>query len=133
MLVERQAVDEGLLADFVDAECAGLGVDGVAMAVGLVSWAGRRGEDGMGSDPPPDDVRLARYAFFPVAEGRPAVVAHAILNTRVSSRRHRICPCYAETRRYADALQRLLARDETVSLFIVHEGLGLTSRTEGST
>jgi hypothetical protein len=36
-----------------------------------VSWAGRRGEDGVGSDPPPDDMRLAWYAFVPVAEGRP--------------------------------------------------------------
>src|SRR6185312_10280228 len=31
-------------------------------------------EDGVSSDPPPDDVRLARYAFFPVAEGCPAIV-----------------------------------------------------------
>src|SRR6266852_5702829 len=38
------------------------------------SRAGRRGEDGVGSDSPPDDVGLAGHAFGPVAEGGPAVV-----------------------------------------------------------
>ena len=49
-----------------------------------VSWPWRRSEDGVGSDPPPDDVRLAGYSFFPVTEGRPTVVIPRHLeNTRM--------------------------------------------------
>ena len=40
----------------------------------------------MRSDPPPDDMRLARYAFFPVAKGRPAIVIPCHLeHARMSS------------------------------------------------
>src|SRR5580704_7200290 len=39
------------------------------------SRAGRRSEDDLGSDPPPDHVRLAWHAFGPVAKSRAPVVS----------------------------------------------------------
>jgi len=51
-----------------------------------VSWTRRWGEDGVGSDPPPDDMRLAGCALFAVAEGRPAIVIPSHLeHARMSS------------------------------------------------
>ena len=51
-----------------------------------VSWTRRWGEDGVGSDPPPDDMRLAGYALFAVARCHCAIVIPGHLeHARMSS------------------------------------------------